>query len=107
MLKKRAVLAIVFAHLGLTVLGAAYVNWFDYGNWFFPIAIYSELSGAGSNYGFFAPSVTGQLEAKLEYVDRDGKAVPTVLATADNPEAQLRIRGILGAFAGDENDQKK
>lgn len=113
----RWLLGAVAVHLSLCLLGAASFH-FDkvpvVGN---ALEYYAELTGANSGFGFFAPGVDGQVRARFDVIDAQGKVVPGALANSDlSHEAQLRVGNIvdqfedLGGFAeeatSDEADAK-
>jgi hypothetical protein len=64
------------------------------------------LSGADNTYGFFAPEIGSQIEAKFDLIDRWGKAHTRVLETGHSHESDLRIGNILERFVeeGDDKD---
>lgn len=67
-----------------------------------PLRIYGAVSGADSNYGFFAPSVGPQLRAIFTLTDRDGKSWTDTLTRGLNAEATLRAGNTVSVIASPE-----
>jgi hypothetical protein len=93
-------------HLLLVVSGAAR---------FFPaclgeraqqaVEVYGEYSGSSSGYGFFAPSVGAQWDAKFSCYAADGRGWEDDAVMPGNREVQLRVSTLLGMF-GDSKLQE-
>jgi len=58
---------------------------------------YATMSGAGTNYGFFAPSVGATHRARFVLRDAMGSTWPDVFDQTNSPEARLRLTGIVEA----------
>lgn len=95
----------------LVCAGAASVDFSDgFGSIGKALAYYSELSGAGSSYGFFAPGVGGQIRARFELIDARGVVTYPWLARSSNHEAVLRIGNIIDQFqmiGANENEEER
>ncbi|UQA55111.1 hypothetical protein [Polyangium aurulentum] len=62
------------------------------------IAWYAALSGADSNYGYFAPFVGTQLRLTFEVTDRVGRMTEEPFRPGDNREVALRIANLVAMF---------
>ena len=56
---------------------------------------YATMSGANSNYGFFAPQVGAPHRAKFSLHDDQGSTWSDVFDQTNSPEARLRLTGIV------------
>jgi hypothetical protein len=56
---------------------------------------YAEISGAASNYGFFAPSVGARHRARFVLQDQQGANWADALDETASPEARLRLTGLV------------
>jgi len=56
---------------------------------------YARVSGADSEYGFFAPAVGAEQRARFVLMDADGFTWSDSLDEAKNPEARLRLMNIV------------
>ncbi|MEX0611428.1 MAG: hypothetical protein WD738_23175 [Pirellulales bacterium] len=56
---------------------------------------YATMSGAGSNYGFFAPQVGAPHRVRFSLQDGQGSTSWDVFDEANNAEARLRLTGIV------------
>lgn len=98
---KRPWLAIAAAvvQLGFAAAGALELD-FDHAPRL--IAQVGALSGTDSSYGFFAPGVGTQLEAKFGLTSADGIRSTDVLTTGASHEADLRIGDMVAIFWMDD-----
>ena len=104
--RKQGILLLVVAfQFALVVIGAGrLVYWPNYepvGRW---LSFYSELSGASSGYGFFAPGVGSQLRARFEVVQGDGVRKEVSIETHNSHESDLRVGNIIGRFWDEGTD---
>ena len=74
-------------HLALVVAGAAH---------FTPFRFYGELTGAGDSYGFFAPTVGAQLQARFTLFGPEGERTEETLETGKSREVGLRLGNLAG-----------
>ena len=96
--QKRGILGLGIVHLFLVVMGAASIDvgaWKGFG---FPLYLYSEITGANSGYGFFAPGVGSDLRATFEIKRADGTKGVDRLQRGKWKEADLRVTNIIGKF---------
>lgn len=56
---------------------------------------YARLSGADSEYGFFAPEVGAEQRARFLLQDEDGATWSDAIDQANSPEARLRLLNIV------------
>ncbi|WP_437828150.1 hypothetical protein [Sorangium sp. So ce1153] len=98
------IVAAAAAHLGCVVLGALHVDPQKAGGLGRVIAYHGALSGAGSGYNFFAPSVSALPWARFQVTDANGAARAEVLESGANHEADLRVRSILSLFLQAEDE---
>jgi hypothetical protein len=67
---------------------------------------YATMSGADSNYGFFAPQVGALHRARFLLQDDEGSTWSDVFDQSNSPEARLRLTGIVdSAFMSGEADE--
>ena len=55
----------------------------------------TEISGAASNYGFFAPRVGARHRARFILQDQQGATWTDALDETGSPEARLRVTGLV------------
>lgn len=68
---------------------------------------YAVISGACNQYGFFAPRVGSKHRATFTLHDAEGRTWSDVLAETDNPEARLRLTGVIeDPFMSGQTDEK-
>jgi hypothetical protein len=86
------------AHIVLVVLGAC-DRLPDPSRWpiVWPLVWYTHLSGADSQYSFYAPEVGGLHRARFTLEDSQGHTWVDSFEEANNPEARLRFAGITDA----------
>jgi len=82
-------------HLGLVVAGGLGVCPWAWGAVGPALTYYSALSGAGSGYSFYAPSVRPAPHATFTVIDRDGRSVVDTLQTGVTREADLRMQDLI------------
>ena len=100
--KEKIIVAAVVIHLGFLILGATHFDAYQFGR---VTGIYSQLTGTGSGYGFFAPGVGKGIRATFEIVD--GKETKTVrLEPGRNREPDLRVGNVLNALSRNLEDEK-
>ncbi|WP_437785517.1 hypothetical protein [Sorangium sp. So ce1097] len=93
------VLAAAAGHLGLViVLGAFQVDLHHRGPAADALAAYATLSGADSEYSFFAPGVGSTVAATFEIADAAGTVITDSLKPGTSAEADLRAGNIVGRF---------
>ena len=63
---------------------------------------YGEVSGAGNQYGFFAPEVGASYRATFTMTDAKGQTWMDVLNRGDNHEAMLRYDNSFGDFGSSD-----
>jgi hypothetical protein len=61
---------------------------------------YARLSGADSEYGFYAPDVGAESRARFILQDENGSTWTDALNQATSPEARLRLVSIVDPFTG-------
>ncbi|MEO5969216.1 MAG: hypothetical protein ABIQ95_04750 [Bdellovibrionia bacterium] len=105
--KNQVWMGFALCHLVLVALGASYVDLSRLGSLGKVLGYYSELSGAGSGYGFFAPGISGQLRVRFESNSQLGSNSGlgfidgTVAERAASHEAILRLGNIVDQFPTD------
>lgn len=82
-------------HLGLVVAGGLDVCPWEWGAIGRPLTYYSAISGVGSGYSFYAPSVRAAPDVMFTVIDRDGRRVVDSLQTGVTREADLRVQDLL------------
>lgn len=83
------------AHLGLVTAGGLDICPWEWGAIGRPLAVYGALSGAGSGYSFYAPSVRSAPDATFTVVDREGRRIVDKLQTGVTREADLRVQDLI------------
>jgi hypothetical protein len=94
-------------HLGLVSAGAAQLTVAETPVLGHALQYYSDLSGAGSGYGFFSPGVYGQLRTLIDVDDGAGRVTTNLLTVGPNREADLRLNDIGEQFLNMFKDKKK
>jgi hypothetical protein len=79
-------------HLVLVLWGAASLPW-PASRLVEPLRWYSALSGADSNYGFYAPAVSSQVRGCFTLIAEDGTTWTDTLDQQRNSEAARRLGG--------------
>lgn len=105
--RRRILLGITMGHLILVAIGAGRVSLRPLGALGRLVERYGTVSGASYGFGFFAPEVTGQLQASFEVIDGEGKKTITSLETGISHEADLRVGDIIDKLAGDADDPER
>lgn len=100
-------LALAAAHLVCVSLGALKVSLPDRSLPGRAIARYAALTGADSNYGFFAPSVGRQLRLTFEVLDHAGGTTEEPLRLGDNREISLRTAQVVETFWTEDDDLRR
>lgn len=101
MLIRRCIWALLsVGHLAVVICGAAYLlPSAEAGPAAQGLRWYTAMSGAGSSYGFFAPSVGSPHRARFLLKDDSGRMWWDAFDEAGSSEARLRLTGIVdGAF---------
>jgi len=91
-------LGLAAGHLILVALGAGSVSLRPLGPVGRVLDGYGALSGAGTAYVFFAPGVGGQLVARFDVIDAEGRRTEASLETGSSHEADLRVGNIIDQF---------
>ena len=103
---RRALLILAGLQLVLVGLGAAHIRLTRLGPAGFLVDSYAVLTGAGANYGFFAPGIGSELGARFEVEQPDGAILVDSLESRGTREIALRAGNIVRAF-GDEVEHKE
>ncbi len=103
----RLLIVLAAAHLFLVTLGAAGVPLRDVGPIGRILQQYSALSGAGTGYGFFAPTARGKHVLTLHVVDAEGRRTTTFLETGGRREIELRLSQIAGELSVDDPELRR
>jgi hypothetical protein len=100
--RRRLLLMVIGGHFGVVAANAAGVDF-----WSTPasspvakcatmaVAEYGALSGAESQYSFFAPGVDEQLRLVFEMTEGSGRVRTDVLSGATNAEVDLRVANLV------------
>jgi hypothetical protein len=99
-------IAVAVVHLVLVAFGAAHGRFEGLGWVGKPLGWYAALSGADSEYGFFAPGVGSQLRADFEITGADGRQVSEELIPNLDREVSLRVGNIIGIFWDEIDDEQ-
>lgn len=92
-------LGFALTQLLLVIVGAnQWVNWEKLGKLGAGLSFYSDMTGASSGYGFFAPGVGSQLRAKFEVFQEGVPPQEVLLETGHSQESDLRVGNIVGWF---------
>jgi hypothetical protein len=96
--RRYVLLLLAIWHLSIVICGAAYgiPDWHG-GPPARILRWYATISGAGSSYGFFAPAVGAPHRARFLLKDDQGLVWSDGFERAGNPEARLRLTGIVEA----------
>jgi len=104
--RRRLLLALTAGQLILVAVGVVSVDLRQLG----PLGVYLDdyrtLSGADSDYGFFAPEVRDQIQTHFEIIDREGRRKPAFLSVGSNHEAEVDIENITDNFESLEPDMR-
>lgn len=93
-------------HLAVVILGASgYLPHRDRGTWVPGLHRYAMMSGANSQYGFYAPSVGNYSRTRFELRDESGRTWSDTFETAKFSEARLRLGGADFPFLNGEAQQ--
>jgi hypothetical protein len=108
-MKRRLIAIAACLHLVLVGLGAAHVHLWNWGPVGRTLDRYGLLSGAGSNYPFFAPEVGTTIRAQFDLYAADGKSLGTDdLMRSSTRETKLRLSDIVEMIDEDlENQQTR
>lgn len=100
-------LGLAGGHLILVTLGAASVDLYRLGPLGRMLDAYSELSGANSGYGFFAPNVYGNAVATFFIRDGQGNTVTAAIETGSSHEADLNAAHLAGKVGPDDPERQR
>jgi hypothetical protein len=93
---KRVLLFLALLHLYFVALGAFNVTGLYDLKWVGrPLEVWGNLTGAGDNYGFFAPGVFGQSRILFEILDEKGRSRVVPFRSFENHDSDLRVGDIV------------
>jgi hypothetical protein len=104
-ISKNTLLGCVVLHLVLVTLSAFYIRVADEIPGKTIIDFYRKASGAGSSYGFFAPSIGVKVRGLFDVVNEDGTKLTNIpLVPEAEREVQIRLGGIFDEFTSEKAD---
>ena len=92
------------AHLAFVAYGAAERHFSEDNLIGAALNYYSEMTGAGASYGFFAPGVDSQIRAQFEILHSNGQSSLVQLESGRNSEFYLRTGDIIENFEDQDSD---
>lgn len=96
MLKRKLLVGAFACHLALVLAGAAHLTARVRGPIGSALRFYGELTGAGDSYGFFAPTVGAQLQARFTLFGPHGERTEETLETGKSREVGFRLGNLAG-----------
>ncbi|MDI1435041.1 MULTISPECIES: hypothetical protein [Polyangium] len=104
---RRWLIGLAAAHLLFVTLGAADMPLLHVGPIGRVLSHYSDLSGAGTGYGFFAPVARDQLMLHFDLIDHEGRKTTTTLETGGSREVDLRLSHVAAEFQYDDSERRR
>ncbi|MDC0743815.1 hypothetical protein [Polyangium mundeleinium] len=104
---RRWLIGLAAAHLLLVTLGASDVPLRHVGPIGRVLSHYSDLSGAGTGYGFFAPVARDQFMLHFDVIDHEERRTTTTLETGGSREVDLRLSHVAAEFQYDDPEHRR